>query len=40
MTLVAIGYKTIDNFHEKDILQNSFSKVSNYILSIIVYSLN
>ncbi len=29
MTQVTIGYKTIDNFHEKDFLQNSFSKVSN-----------
>ncbi len=40
MTPVTIGYNTIDNFHEKCILQNGFSKVSNHILSIMVYSLN
>ncbi len=39
MTPVAIGYKTIDNFHEKA-FANGFSKVSNHILSIMVYSLN
>ncbi len=32
---VTIGYKTIDNFHEKIILQNGFRKVSNQIVSII-----
>ncbi len=39
MTPVTIGYKTIDNFHEKCILQNWFSKVSSHILSFMVYSL-
>ncbi len=37
MTPVAIGYKTIDNFHEK---WNHMKKVSIHILSIMVYSLN
>ncbi len=40
MIPVTIGYKTIDNFHEKCILQNIFSKLSIHILSIVVYSLN
>ncbi len=40
MTLMTIGYKTIDNFNESCILQNGFSKVSNHIFSIVVYSLN
>ncbi len=40
MIPVTIGYNTIDNFHEKLILQNGFCKVSNHILSIMVYSLN
>ncbi len=31
MTLMTIGYKTIDNFNESRILQNGFSKVSNHI---------
>ncbi len=31
MTLMTIGYKTIDNFNESCILQNGFSKVSNHI---------
>ncbi len=39
MTPVTIGYKTIDNFHEKCILQNWFRKVSSHILSFMVYSL-
>ncbi len=40
MTLMTIGYKTIDNFNESCILQDGFSKVSNHIFSIVVYSLN
>ncbi len=35
-TPVTIGYKTIDNFHEKCISKNGFSKVSNHILSIML----
>ncbi len=38
MTPVTIGFKTIDNFHEKCILQNGFSTVSNHILSIMTLS--
>ncbi len=38
MTPVTIGFKTIDNFHEKLIWQNGFSTVSNHILSIMTLS--
>ncbi len=40
MTPVTIGYKTIDSFNEKCIWRNGFSKVSNHIVSTMVYSLN